>query len=233
MQVAGDGRERGRDDGLVERRQRHAEHQSDEDHEDPSVLGLRLCRIDRFDADRRSVLVNRHESAPRDGDRRGEQLEEARELGAVLFRPALEHLVEPELASVQQLLDRPPAGRREPDPRRTCVVGVGRPRHQPGPFELLHLPGDRGRVDAESLGELAEPDVLTFGEELVEERGAPAVEIDTRLPAEGVVGLELVHHPSERQQRRRGGLGRAVLGGGGGVRFHGCSRRTKELTKIV
>jgi len=40
LQVARNGRQGGRDDGLVERGEEHAQHQREEDHQDPAVLLL-------------------------------------------------------------------------------------------------------------------------------------------------------------------------------------------------
>ena len=50
VEVARDRRQRGRDDGLVERGEEHAEHERREDHQDPAVLLLgELVLLGRVD----------------------------------------------------------------------------------------------------------------------------------------------------------------------------------------
>ena len=55
LEVADDGRQRGRDDGLIERRQQHPEHERTDDQEHPAVAQAWQCSI----AQRRSVVQRR------------------------------------------------------------------------------------------------------------------------------------------------------------------------------
>ncbi len=188
VQVAGDGRQRRRHDGLVERREEHPHHEGAEDDEDAggarpgeascstggaeaAVTSVATCTVHvHRGAGRRSVPSSRAKVARSDAD-----------------HPSRRDATQRRFAAVSRRGSR--ARRREPDAVRAPVVRIGVARDEAQPLELLDLAGDRRRVDAEPVRERGHAQGAVGARlELAQQRRAGAVEHGRRRRAGAVRG---------------------------------------------
>jgi hypothetical protein len=88
----------------------------------------------------------------------------------------------------------------------SCVARIRGAGEEALSLEELDLSSDCRRLDLETLGQLAEPDVVALGVELVEQGRSAPIEVDPGIPAQGAVRLGLVHRTSDSQERCRDAL---------------------------
>ena len=158
-EVADDGRQRGRDDGLVESREQHAEHQAAEHHQDLAVRhvgragGCRRCgRGSHADV---SVL-GRFGAGSADSES-AKRVSVATSVGAVLGRPVVQRVGEPPVAPGPRLVEHGESGGRDLEADCAPVVEVFGAGDKPAVLQRLGLPADRRDVQQQVARQVGEP----------------------------------------------------------------------------
>ena len=229
-EVAGDGGQRGGDDALVQGGQEHAGDEAGHDHEDLAVaevaLGVGGHRGSSFGecAGRGAGRAGAgRRSAGRAGRRvTGEVAEPVEEAAEqlleplpVLGRPVGQDLAEQVAAAGPQRAEGLAPGGADLDASGAGVRGVGRDGDEVLLAEVLHAPADRGGVQAQPVGEVAQP------------HRPAAVELDEHGQQREVVlvaGQALAQHRADGDEDRHEGVldrvvrrraGEVPRGGGG------------------